>query len=338
MKPRAIVAVGAALVVLALGSSAFAQTDCKTLMPASPWGPNDQTGATNRVTAAVTKAAAAEIQEGKVIALSYPLTDGIPLFGSRFTKTILTATTLAPGGALGENQLTYMEDTWLSQSHVGTHLDGMGHIGRGDCYFNQNAMGKFINQNYMTKLGLEHLKSFATRGVIVDMVKVFQAAGKFKGNSACKKPCLDKGTLITSADLQAGLKMYNVTLREADIVIIHTGWGDLFEQYPAQNALYNSGEPGIGKEAAAWLASQKVVAVGTDTWVVEVIPGENPKEAFAVHNILLTDNGIHIIENVRTDLIAAEAAATKRATFFVNMTVPKGVGMTGNFVAIDAIQ
>src|SRR6267142_892782 len=187
MKPRAIVAVGAALVVLALGSSAFAQTDCKTLMPASPWGPNDQTGATNRVTPAVTKAAAAEIKDGKVIAMSYPLTDGIPLFGSRFTKTILTATTLAPGGALGENQLTYMEDTWLSQSHVGTHLDGMGHIGRKDCYYNRIAMGKYINQNYMTKLGLEHLKSFATRGVLIDAVRVFQAAGKLKTNPACKK-------------------------------------------------------------------------------------------------------------------------------------------------------
>ena len=81
-----------------------------------------------------------------------------------------------------------------------------------------------------------------------------------------------------------------------------------------------------------------MVAVGTDTWAVEVIPSENPKEAFPVHAILLTDNGIHIIENVRTDLMAAEAARTKRATFFVNMTVPKAVGMTGNFVAIDAIQ
>ena len=50
------------------------------------------------------------------------------------------------------------------------------------------------------------------------MVKVFQPAGKFKGNAACKKPCLDKGTLITAADIQAGLKMYNVTLREGDIV------------------------------------------------------------------------------------------------------------------------
>ena len=199
-------------------------------------------------------------------------------------------------------------------------------------------MGMFITQNNMTKLGLEHLKSFVTRGVIVDMVKVYQAAGKFKGNSACKKPCIEKGTVITKADIEAGLKMYNVTLREGDILIVHTGWGNLFEQYPAQNAVYNSGEPGIGKEAAAWLVSQKIVAVGSDTWGVEVIPGEDPKEAFIVHNILLTDAGIHIIENVRTDLMAAEADQTKRATFFFSMTVPKAVGLTGNFVAIEGIR
>ncbi|HME93734.1 MAG TPA: cyclase family protein [Methylomirabilota bacterium] len=335
---RAILPVAAALLVLAFSTSSFAQTDCKKLVPASPWGPNDQTGATNRVTPAVTKAAAAEIKEGKVIPMSYPLVDGVPLFGSRFTKTILTAVSLAPGASFGENELTYMEDTWLSQSHVGTHLDGMGHIGRKDCYYNQTPIGKFITQNNITKLGLENLKSFATRGVVVDMVKVFQQANKFKGNAACKKPCLEKGTVITAADIQAGLKMYNTTLREGDIVVVHTGWGDLFEQYPAQNALFNSGEPGIGKDAATWLISQKVVAVGSDQWAVEVIPGENPKEAFIVHNMLLTDNGIHIIENVRTDLIAAEAAATGRATFFFNMTVPRAVGMTGNFVAIDGIR
>src|SRR2546422_4180865 len=338
MARTALVAAGVLLFFFSLGSAAFAQTDCKKLVPASPWGPNDQTGATNRVTAAVTKAAAAEIQTGKVIPMSYPLVDGVPLFGSRFTKTILTAVSLAPGASFGENELTYMEDTWLSQSHVGTHLDGMGHIGRKDCYYNQTPMGKFITQNAMTKLGLEHLKSFATRGVLVDMVKVYQETGKLKTNAACKKPCLDKGTVITKADLEAGLKMYNVTLREGDILIIHTGWGNLFEQYPAQNAVYNSGEPGLGKEAANWLVSQKIVAVGSDTWGVEVIPGEDPKEAFIVHNILLTDAGIHIIENVRTDLMAAEAEQSKRATFFFSMTVPKAVGLTGNFVAIEGIR
>src|SRR5207237_9880280 len=166
----------AGMLLVLSASGAVAQTDCTKLVPPSPWGPNDQTGATNRITPAVTKAAAAEIQEGKVVEMSYPLADGVPLFGTRFTKTILTAVSLAPGASFGENQLTYMEDTWLSQSHVGTHLDGMGHIGRQDCYYNQTPMGKFINQNTITKLGLENLKSFATRGVIIDAGKVLPAS------------------------------------------------------------------------------------------------------------------------------------------------------------------
>ena len=329
------------MLVLALAvSPAFAQGDaaCKALVPPSPWGAADQTGATNRVTSAVTKAAAAEIQEGKVVPMSYILKDGVPLFGTRFAKTVLTAHSLAPGASFGENQLTYMEDTWLSQSHVGTHLDGMGHIGRKDCYFNQTQMGKFITQNGINKLGLEHLKSFATRGVLVDVVRYYQSQGKLNSNPVCGKPCLDKGTQITGADIQGALRMTNTTLREGDIVAIHTGWGHLFEQFPKENALFNSGEPGITKDAANWLVGQKVVAVGADTWAVEVIPGEDPKEAFVVHNILVTDNGIHIIENVRTDLMADEVARTGRATFFFEMTVPRVYGITGNFVGIDGIR
>lgn len=335
------VIIGAALSVLALLGTfgiANAQSDCKTLVKPSPFGPDDQIGATNRITPAVTKAAAAEIQTGAVVPMAYNLVDGVPLFGTRFTKTILTTASLVPGAEYGKNKLTYMEDTYLSQSHVGTHIDGMGHIGIMDCYYNQTPMGKFVTQNGLKKLGLENLKTFATRGVIIDMVKVFQDAGKLQTNPACRMPCLDGGTVITDADIQAGLKMYNVTLRDGDAVFLHTGWGDLFNQFPAQNANYNKSEPGISKAAAQWLADQKVVLVGSDTWAVEVIPSEDAMEAFPVHAILLTDNGIHIIENVRTDLIAAEAASSKRATFFLSMTVPKAVGTTGTFVNIDAIR
>jgi kynurenine formamidase len=339
MKHEAII--GIALSALAFFGSlgiAHAQADCKTLVKPSPFGPDDQIGATNRITPAVTKAAAAEIQTGAIVPMAYNLVDGVPLFGTRFTKTMLTAVALVPGAEYGKNKLTYMEDTYLSQSHVGTHIDGMGHIGIMDCYYNQTPMGKFVTQNGLKKLGLENLKSFATRGVIIDMVKVFQDAGKLKTNPACRTPCLDGGTVITEEDIQAGLKMYNVTLREGDALFVHTGWGDLFNQFPAQNANYNKSEPGLGKAAAQWLAGQKVVLVGTDTWAVEVIPSEDTNEAFPVHALLLTDNGIHIVENVRTDLIAAEAASSKRATFFLSMTVPKAVGTTGTFVNIEAIR
>jgi len=80
------------------------------------------------------------------------------------------------------------------------------------------------------------------------------------------------------------------------------------------------------------------VAVVADTFAVEVWPSEDPTEFIPVHVILLVNNGIHIIENVRTDLIAAEAQKDGRATFFLNMTVPKAVGFTGNFVNLEAVR
>src|SRR5580704_14622679 len=252
MRLTTLISAAALSLFATLGCSAvaFAQSDCKTLVKASPFGPDDETGATNRVTAAVTKAAAAEIQTGNVTPMAYNLVDGVPLIGTTFTKTILTAVAIVPGAEFGKNKLSYMEDTYLSQSHVGTHIDGMGHIGIKDCYYNQTPMGKYVTQNYLKKLGLEHLKSFATRGVILDVVRVFKEAGKLKKNPNCKGDCLEGGTLITAADLQAALKLYNVTLREGDAVFIHTGWEDLFLQYPAQNKTYNSAEPGIGNDAA----------------------------------------------------------------------------------------
>src|SRR5216117_1243172 len=111
----------ATFLFFASASVALAQTDCTKLVPPSPWGPEDQTGATNRVTPAVTKAAAAEIQTGVVTPMAYPLADGVPLFGTRFSKTVLTSFATMPGAEFGKNKLSYMEDTYLSQSHVGTH-------------------------------------------------------------------------------------------------------------------------------------------------------------------------------------------------------------------------
>ena len=38
--------------------------------------------------------------------------------------------------------------------------------------------------------------------------------------------------------------------------------------------------------------------VGSDTWGLEVVPFENQGQVFHVHQILLAENGIFILENV----------------------------------------
>lgn len=47
-----------------------------------------------------------------------------------------------------------------------------------------------------------------------------------------------------------------------------------------------------------------VVAVGSDTPCLDVIPHENPKDLFPVHQTLLAKNGVDILENINTSVLA----------------------------------
>jgi hypothetical protein len=85
------------LSLLLPSAPASAQADCKALVASSPFGSDDQTGATNRVTPAVTKAAGTETQTCVVTPMANILVDGVPLVGTRFTKTILSTFLLTPG-------------------------------------------------------------------------------------------------------------------------------------------------------------------------------------------------------------------------------------------------
>jgi len=121
--------------------------------------------------------------------------------------------------------------------------------------------------------------------------RVFQEAGKLKSNAACRTPCLDGGTVITEADIQAGLKMYNVTLREGDAVFLHTGWGDLFRQFPAQNANYNKNATynrnnynrNVNRGNAGGWGAQAVDLSPAQGAIIEFSPQEDGMYPFVTH-------------------------------------------------------
>jgi kynurenine formamidase len=55
------------------------------------------------------------------------------------------------------------------------------------------------------------------------------------------------------------------------------------------------------------LTGKGVVAIGADSWALEVIPFEGPS-VFEVHQILLPMNGTYILENMDTAQLAADKA------------------------------
>jgi kynurenine formamidase len=136
---------------------------------------------------------------------------------------------------------------------------------------------------------------------------------------------------ITVQDLQQALQRQNVQLQRGDAVIINTGW---HKHWAKDNAKYVKSCPGIGVGAATWLAQQDPMLVGADNWPVEVAPNPDPQISLPVHQIMLVVNGIHLLENMKTD----ELAAKKVYEFAFVMQPLKLQGFSGSTVAPIAIR
>jgi len=85
-------------------------------------------------------------------------------------------------------------------------------------------------------------------------------------------------------------------------VLFHTGWISLIGK---DDKRYGAAEPGLGIDGAKYLAGKGVVAVGADTWGLEVLPFET-KTVFEAQEVRIAHNGIHILENMNTAALAAD--------------------------------
>lgn len=101
-----------------------------------------------------------------------------------------------------------------------------------------------------------------------------------------------------------------VSVRRGDVVLIRTGWRTVFNSDPQR---YVSSAPGIGIEAARWLAEQQVAAVGSDNMAVEVQTAhdrfEDGSAAPECHKLLIRDRGTYLIELLNLEELATHAAA-----------------------------
>jgi kynurenine formamidase len=281
----------------------------------SPWGPADQRGAANRVTSEKVLEAKSLITRGTVYQLGHVYESAMPLFGTRHFSLRIPQTY----GPLGTNRTTYHDEVVSAEiGQVGTQFDGLGHIGVGDLFYNGNDRADFSKPDGLTKLGVENVGPLVTRGVLVDVAA-------FKGVAR-----LDGGYEITLSDLRGALERQRAEIRSGDVVIVHTGWGSLWN---VDNAAFGASAPGVGLAAAEWLVEREVVLVGSDTWATEVVPNPNPELAFPVHQLLLPRNGIYIFENLLTEELARDRVY-EFAFFFAPLRLKGATGSPANPLAI----
>ena len=284
-------ALAAAAFIMVLAIAAFGQGPCLT---ASKFGPTDQIGNLNNVTPAKTLAATKLVTTGKSYRLAIETNKDTPAYPPRTFAVTIVQPGQTAGASLGPTKTTYNDDIINGWAGIGTQLDGLGHIGVDNLYFNCNKAGEFAMTDGLKKLGVEHVPPVATRDVLLDM------AGYFNTD------VVKEGTPFNRAEIEGAMKRQGIkSIEKGDVVLFYTGWLKLLGK---DDKRFGSGSPGLGRDGARYLASLGVAMVGSDTWSFEVIPFEKDAGVFEVHQILIPLNGIYILENVNTEELVRDQA------------------------------
>ncbi|MGO4303459.1 cyclase family protein [Cupriavidus sp. RAF12] len=259
----------------------------------SPYGANDEIGAANLLTPDVVKHAVTLVKTGKTYPLAVPVDKDLPAFRHRSFRLYNVQVGQQAGKSLGPNKFTFNDELVNAWTGVGTQLNGIGHIGIDNVYYNGNKAADFVSVDGVHRLGIEKVPPIVTRGVVLDMTAYYG------------KSVVPGGTEFTVADIQAVLKKQDVTLRKGDVVLFNTGWLELIGK---DNRQFLEVEPGIGMEAAQWLADQGIVAFGGDTWASEVYPNPHGKDEFPVNQFMLARRGIYNLELIDSRALVRDKA------------------------------
>jgi kynurenine formamidase len=279
------------LVVVITAGAHAQQKPCAT---ASKFGPDDQIGNLNYVSPAKTLAASKLITRGKAYRLGIETNKDTPAYGTRTFAITVLQPGQAGGATLGPTKTTYNDDIITGWVGIGSQIDGLGHAGIDNLYFNCNKAADFTMADGLKKLGIENVPAVATRGVLLDM------AGYF-GTDLVKE-----GTPFNRTEIEGAMKRQGITsIEKGDVVLFYTGWQKLLGR---DNKRFISVNPGLGREGARYLASLEVAMIGADTSNFEVIPFEKDAGVYEVHQILLALNGIHILENMNTEEMVKDQA------------------------------
>ncbi len=250
----------------------------------SKFGKDDTLGAINYIDAAKTKSAAALVKQGKTVSLGMVTAPDTPAYGPRKFQMIVHQLNDGSGVTMGVGNTVGNDDTVITSIGIGSQLDGLGHIGRNHVYYNNRKSVDVVAPDGLLSFGTHALPGIVTRGIVLDMTKIHG-----------QNP-IQVGTAYTKADIERAAREQNIEIAAGDVVLLHSGF---LEAHEGKTQL-PPGLPGLGVSGAHYLAEQGVAAVGADTWALEVLPSENPQDAFPVHRVLLAKYGVYILENMTT--------------------------------------
>lgn len=204
--------------------------------------------------------------------------------------------------------------------HTGTHLDGLAHVSQDGRLHDGLDAAATQRGGRFSALGMETVGPILGRGVLLDV------AG-YRGLDA-----LPAGEPITAAELAAVAGTEGVAVEGAAAVLVRSGWARHWGE-PTRYLGHESGVPGPDASAAAWIAAAAPRVTAHDSMAYEWLAPGAGHALLPAHRVLLVEHGIHIIENIDLEALAADRV---HEFLFICLPLPF-VGATGSPVRPIAV-
>lgn len=253
------------------------------------WGADDERGALNLITPNRILKASGLVRQGVAVSLGRPLAPDMPTPPQRLAPAHFMT---SDGGDFPSRdgrpyRIQFGDDVVLMSTHTGSHVDALSHLWYDGELYNGFPQEVVRSQGGARRCGVDKLGPIVARGVLADI------AG-----------CQDVRSLpddyrITGEVLESCLEREGTELTAGDVLLIRTGWWD--ERAAAGDF---TREPGVDVDGAAWLVEREIAAVGADNFAFEALPAGNGS-MFPVHELLLCDCGVPILEGLALDQLAA---------------------------------
>jgi kynurenine formamidase len=266
----------------------------------SPFGPDDEIGMLNLLSADVARDLFRSADAGRVFDLGVDLFLGMPTWTAGGEPPFSMWMVHTPRGtvvddpvAVGEEQnklVGWSADAVSMFTHCGTHIDTLNHYGYGNHIWNGFDADHHLGSQHWTVAGADRQPPIIARGVLIDVARAHGVE------------VLPDSYGIGADDLRTALDGQGSTLRPGDVVMIRTGRGSRWPDAVA----YLQREPGLNREGAEFLARSGAVVVGADNIALEQLPSADAANWMPVHTYLLAEAGVPIMEVVDLEELAEQ--------------------------------
>jgi kynurenine formamidase len=223
----------------------------------------------------------------RVLDLAQPWFVGMPHHPSH--PPFLFSLNKKHGDYVGPGGVSSASESLALGGHVGTHLDALCHFScGGELHGGRRAENIQSYGGGLGALTVDTVAPILRRGVLLDIAGM-------QGNQP-----LPADFLVTPELLDRIVAEQGVSIEAGDVVLLRTGWAQFWDDAPRFISEVHG--PGPSLAGAKWLSSRRVFAGGSDTVAFERVPDP----AMPVHVHLLVESGIHIIECLNLEALAAE--------------------------------